>query len=54
LLDVLVDLPDDVGVVAVERELPLLVRVTELVPAVRRPVIALAARAGVALGLRAV
>ena len=50
-VDVLVELPDDVGVVPVEGELPLLVRVAELVPAVRGPVVALAARAREALRL---
>src|SRR6266700_7506536 len=50
-LDILVELPHDVGVVAVERELPLLVRVPELVPAERGPVVPLAAGAGVPLGL---
>jgi hypothetical protein len=54
VLDVLVDLPDNVGVVPVEGELPLLVRVAELVPAVRGPVVALAAGSGVALRLGAV
>jgi hypothetical protein len=53
-VDVLVELPHHVRVVPVEGEFPLLVRVTELVPAVGRPVVALAARAGVALGLGAV
>ena len=51
VVDVLVDLPYDVGVVPVEGELPLLVRVPELVPAVCGPVVAPAARARVALGL---
>ncbi len=51
VVHVLVELPYDVGVVAVERQLPLLVRVTELVPAQRGPVVALAAGSGVALGL---
>ena len=51
VLDVLVQLPHHVGVVAVQGEFPLLVRVAELVPAQRGPVIALAARAGEALGL---
>ena len=59
-LDVLGHLAHDVGVVAVEGELPLLVRVAELVPAVRRPVVALRrrsrgsarARAGPAPGLQ--
>src|SRR5215469_4814311 len=51
-LDVLADLPDDIGVVPVETELPLLVRVAELVPAERRPVVPLAAGAGVTLRLR--
>ena len=50
-VDVLVELPHHVGVVAVEGELPLLVGVAELVPAVRGPVVALAAGAGEALGL---
>ena len=50
-VDVLVELPHHVRVVAVERELPLLVRVAELVPAERGPVVALAAGAGEALGL---
>ena len=53
-IDVLVELPDDVGVVAVEREFPLLVGVAELVPPKRRPVVALATRARVTLGLRPV
>src|SRR6185312_5583064 len=42
-VDVRVDLPDHVGVVAVESELPFLVRVAELVPAESRPVITPAA-----------
>src|SRR5215472_75340 len=50
--DVLADLPDDIGVVPVETELPLLVRVAELVPAGGGPVVALAAGAGVTLRLR--
>ena len=54
VLDVLVQLPHHVGVVAVQGEFPLLVRVAELVPAQRGPVVALAARAGEALGLRPV
>ena len=54
VLDVLVDLPHHVGVVAVEGEFPLLVRVAELVPAGGGPVVALAAGAGEALGLGAV
>ncbi len=53
-VDVLVELPDHVRVVPVEAEFPLLVGVAELVPAGRGPVVALAARAGVALGLGAV
>jgi hypothetical protein len=51
VLDVLVHLPHDVGVVAVQGEFPLLVRVAELVPAVRGPVVPLAARSRIALGL---
>jgi hypothetical protein len=50
--DVLVELADNVGVVAVEGELPLLVGVTELMPAVCRPVVALAAGARETLRLR--
>ena len=50
-VDVLVELPHDVGVVPVEGELPLLVRVAELVPAVRGPVVALATGAREALRL---
>ena len=53
-LHVLAELADDVGVVPVQRELPLLVGVAELVPAERRPVVALAAGAGAARGLGAV
>src|SRR6202023_2877679 len=51
-LDILVHLPHNVGVVAIEGELPLLVGIAELVPAVRRPVVALAARPWIALRLR--
>ena len=53
-LDVLAELAYDVGVVAVERQLPLLVGVAELVPAERRPVVALAAGTRSPPGLGAV